>query len=215
MEKGNMITKLKSLFFTTVLGGVTVILPLVILSIVFTWFFKFVTGLIQPFTNILVSRTHYKEIVADAIVLVVIVSFCFFLGLFVRTKVGHYFVTLFENRLLRAAPGYEMIKEMVLQLLGNKKNTNFSSVVLVRVFSAETLSLGFVVDELSDGWLTVFVPTSPNPTTGFAFHVKSDQVIPLDIKVEEGMKNIISCGFGSSKLFNVGASIKKNKGFFA
>jgi uncharacterized membrane protein len=47
--------------------------------------------------------------------------------------------------------------------------------------------------------LNVFVPTSPNPTTGFLFMVPEKDAIPMNMSVEEGLKMIISFGMTNSE----------------
>ena len=136
---------------------------------------------------------------APLIVLSVIILGCFCFGLFVRTKLGLMIYMGFENSFLSKAPGYRMIKETVNQLLG-KKTSPFSSVALVQIFENETLVTAFITDRHDNGKVTVFVPTGPNPTTGFIYHLDKKYVHPVDIAVEDAMRSVISCGAGSEKL---------------
>ena len=87
---------------------------------------------------------------------------------------------------------------LVMQSLGKKKFP-FSSVVLVQMYDNETLMTGFITDEYPDGRCSVFVPTGPNPTTGFIFHLKSEYVHPGNVSVEEANRSMISCGAGMGK----------------
>jgi len=191
--------KMKSFVMTSLLGGVMVVLPVAILVIVFGWIFNLVTNIIQPFTDLLVAKSDLKEIIADVLVLAIILTACFAVGVIVKTKFGKFIYSAVEHRLLKAAPGYSLIKETVLQILGNKK-TPFSSVALVRIFGNDTLVTAFVTDEHPDGSFSVFVPTGPNPTSGNIYHLKGEYVHPVDIPVEEAMRSIISCGAGSAQL---------------
>jgi len=191
--------KIKSFIVTSLLGGVMVILPVAILGAVFGWVFSFTTNLIQPLTNLIVANSDLKEIIADAIVLFVIFIVCFSVGLIVRTRFGKFVYHVIEHRLLKIAPGYTLIKETVLQILGNKKSP-FSSVALAQIFGNDTLVTSFVTDEHSDGSFSVFVPTGPNPTSGNIYHLKGEHVHPIDVPVEDAMRSIISCGAGSARL---------------
>ena len=47
---------------------------------------------------------------------------------------------------------------------------------------------------------TVFVPTGPNPTSGFIYHLPNEYIHKVDVKVEDAMRSVISCGTGSSAL---------------
>lgn len=192
--------KIKDFFTTSLLGGLIVILPIALLYIVFKWFFNKITDIIQPLTNLVISKSsiHY-EILADVLVLVVIFIIFFLVGVFVKTKLGTWAYRGVETKILKAAPGYSLIKETVLQLIGKKKSF-FSSVVLVQIFQNDILATGFVTDEHADGSYTVFVPTGPNPTTGFIYHMPAKYVHLTPTSVEAAMRSIISCGAGSAAL---------------
>jgi len=191
--------KLKSFILTTLLGGVTVILPVAILAFVFGWIFNLVTGMIQPFTDMIVAKGQMREIAADLTVITIILAVCFVIGLLIRTQLGKFLFHIIENKLLKVAPGYTLVKETVLQIFGNKKSP-FSSVALAQIFCNETLATCFITDEHEDGSFSVFVPTGPNPTSGNIFHLKGKYVHPVNVSVEETMRSIISCGAGSSSL---------------
>lgn len=205
-----MLTRTKNFFKTTILGGVIVILPAVILILAFKWLFGMVGNAIEPLTSFaeeqLPLSADYNKFIAPVIVISVIVIACFFFGLFVRTKLGQMIYSAFENSFLSKAPGYKMIKETVNQLLG-KKTSPFSSVALVNIYGNDTLMTAFITDRHDNGMITVFVPTGPNPTSGFIYHVKADYVHPVTVPVEDAMRSVISCGAGSDKLIN---GMKKN-----
>jgi uncharacterized membrane protein len=185
-----MLKRTKNFFRTTLLGGVIVILPAIILILAFKWLFGVVGSAIEPLTKLVVETLpvpqEYNRPVAMLIVVSVIILGCFFFGLFVRTKLGQ-------------APGYKMIKETVNHLLG-KKASPFSSVALVNIYGNETLMTAFITDRHDNGMVTVFVPTGPNPTSGFIYHLNQSQVHPVSVSVESAMRAVISCGAGSGDL---------------
>jgi len=193
--------KIKTFVRTSLLGGLVVILPVTILIFAAKWIFTLVTNMIQPLTNILLKSFQLPEIFADFIVFTVIVAVCFSVGIFVRTQLGKWIYQIIENRVLKVAPGYNLIKETVLQFIGNKKPP-FSSVALVQIYQNDTLATAFVTDTHKDGRYTVFVPTGPNPTSGNIFHLKKKYVHLIDVPVESTMRSIISCGAGSTQLID-------------
>ena len=200
-----MIKQTKNFIKTTLIGGVIVILPTIILVFAFKWLFGMVSNGIKPLTDLVVN-THalpdrYDQLIATALVIFVIVIGCFTLGLFVRTRVGKWIYNGIEGSLLSKAPGYKMVKETVNQFLGKKKSP-FSSVALVQVFGNDTMITAFITDRHDNGMVTVFAPTGPNPTSGFIYHVKQEFVHPVDISVEDAMRSVISCGAGSDQLIN-------------
>ena len=113
---------------------------------------------------------------------------------------GYFLHSTVENRVLKIAPGYSLIKETVVQILGSSRKSLFSSVALVQLFGNETLASAFITDRHADGSYTVFVPTGPNPTSGNIFHLKAEYVHPVNVPIEDAIRSIISCGAGSSKL---------------
>lgn len=198
-----MLQRTKNFLRTTILGGIIVILPTIILVLAFKWLFGVVAEAIRPLTNLVVGTIplpdRYDQTIATLIVLAVIVATCFFVGLFVRTRIGRWVYEGFENSLLSKTPGYKMVKETVNQFLG-KKASPFGSVALARIFENDTKVTAFVTDRHADGTVTVFVPTGPNPTSGFIYHLDQKYVHPVKVSVEEAMRSVIACGAGSGKL---------------
>ena len=176
---------------------------MIILGFAFKWLFGIVDSAIEPLTDLLISTLtlpgEYDEFVATVIVLTVIIIGCFTVGLFVRTRLGRWVYEGFERSLLSKAPGYKMIKETVNQFLG-KKDSPFSSVALAQIFENDTKVTAFITDRHDNGTITVFVPTGPNPTSGFIYHLDQKYVHPVDVSVEDAMRSVISCGAGSDAL---------------
>jgi uncharacterized membrane protein len=191
--------KLRTLIRTSLLGGVGVILPVAITVFIFKWLFDLITDKIQPLTNLVMAKSQVIEIMADLTVIIIILGVCFLVGVIVKTKLGRFVHERLESRILKIAPGYSMIKEIIMQFI-SKKKVPFSAVALVRIFENSTLMTGFVTDEHADGSYTVFVPTGPNPTSGNIFHLKGQYVQFVDVPVEDAMRSIISCGAGSTAL---------------
>ncbi|MGB5716750.1 MAG: DUF502 domain-containing protein [Gammaproteobacteria bacterium] len=192
--------KLKLFLKTSLLGGVVVILPVAILVSVTVWVFNLITGWISPLTRLLTKDLQINEFIAESFSIILIIATCFFVGMLVRTRLGDLLYRLVETRILKLAPGYSMIKDTVLQLFGNRKDSPFSSVALAQIFCNSTLVTCFVTDTHDDGSFTVFVPTGPNPTSGLIYHLEGRYVHPVAVPVQDAMRSVISCGAGSGKL---------------
>jgi len=197
---------MKNFIKTSLFGGLVVILPTAILGFFFKWLFKLVTDLIQPLTNYASSIYPVPEIVADILVLVIIVLSCFFVGVLVTTRLGNLLHPTFDDVLQKLAPGYRMVKEVVVQIFGSAENSPFSNgmVARVKIFGMDcpTEVTALVVDRSLQDSYTVFVPTGPNPTSGNIFHVMKEQVtLYPDIKLDSAMRSVIACGAGSAELF--------------
>lgn len=200
--------RIKTFIKTSLLGGLAVILPGALLFLIFKWLFNWVTDIIQPLTNLVLARGEFQEFVADAIVMGIILFCCFVVGTIVKTKIGQYIQENLENHILKIAPGYPIIKSVVMQFIGKKKSP-YSSVALVQPFQNDTLMTAFITDAHDDDWYTVFAPTGPNPTTGFIFHLRGEYIQPVNVAVEEALRSVISCGAGSTNLIQRFAKVKK------
>ena len=199
-------SKLNSFIKQSVIGGTLVLLPLVILAFVFRWIFYFVTDLIQPITDYLISNYHLPELLADALVILIILLSCFIIGSIVSTSIGRWIHSHFDKYLTRMAPGYRVIKEIVGQFFGDPDSSPFArgEVARVRLFGLDcpTSVTAIVTARHSDGTITIFMPTGPNPTSGNIYHVPQELVeLYPDTSLEVMMKTIIACGAGSEKIF--------------
>jgi len=195
--------KLQSFIALTFLGGITVVLPIAILMILFQWLFALVTGVIQPLTNILTSRADVRELMADAIVLLLLISVCFGIGLLIKTGVGAWVHRWLDKGLAKFAPGYSTIRDVVVQFVGGSEESSILSgqVALVRIYQDSELLVTAIVTAQHKHGYTVFVPTAPVPTSGMVYHLPTASVKLLpDVSVEQAMKTVIACGAGSQAI---------------
>lgn len=194
--------RLKNFFRTTALGGLAAILPLVLIIIFFRWIINLVQKYLEPLVG-LINTDSELMIVGLYILAVIAIIFLFFLlGLFIQTRIGRFFRTILEEQYLMKIPGYKLARETVMQFFGKQKSF-FREVVLVDIFNSGTLMTGFITDDHDDSdFLTVFVPTGPNPTSGNIYHVLRERTVRTSTTVDNGMKSIISCGAGSSNIFS-------------
>ncbi|HPJ67945.1 MAG TPA: DUF502 domain-containing protein [Desulfobacteraceae bacterium] len=202
--------KLRNFVKTSLIGGIAVILPVTILFLIFKWIFNFIINIIQPLTNLLVARSNLQELVAILIVICIILSVCFFVGVLVRTRVGRFIHEHLDKRLSKIIPGYGAVKTTVSQFF-DRKSTPFYSVALVRGFDDESLMTAFITDNHPDGSYTVFVPCGPNPTTGYILHMKKEHVHPVPVSAEVALRSVISCGAGSQPILAAFHRNEKNK----
>ena len=194
--------RFKNFLFTTLLGGVTVILPVVIFVWVINIVIHLVGAVIAPLSYLI--QFDIAPVVIDLLSIIIIVLVCFATGLIIRTRVGNAIYAYIEKQWLERLPVYSSIRDIVQQFTG-KKRTAFKQVVILAPYGGETLMTGFVTDEDGDDF-TVFVPTAPNPTNGFVFHMKRAQLKFLDVKTEDAMRTVVGMGAGSQSLIKYGKS---------
>lgn len=136
--------------------------------------------------------------------LVIALLLIFLVGFFANNFFGKKFIVLVENILAKIPvikTIYQGVKHLTAGVMSDKKI--FSRVVLLEFPIKGLLFIGFVTGEDStlfpDGstkkMLKVFIPTTPNPTSGFFCLAAEEQVKPLDISVDEAFKLIISAGY--------------------
>lgn len=194
--------RLRNFFRTTALGGLVAILPLVLIIIFFRWIINIIQRYLEPLVNIINTDSQLMIIALYIIAVIAIIFLFFLLGLFIQTRVGRFFRTALEEQYLSKIPGYKLARETVMQFFGKQKSF-FREVVLVDIFGSGTLMTGFITDDHEDSdFMTVFVPTGPNPTSGNIYHVLKEKTYRTKASVDTGMKSIISCGAGSSNIFS-------------
>ncbi|MFT7186519.1 MAG: putative membrane protein [Pseudohongiellaceae bacterium] len=189
----------------TLLGGLVILLPVALLMMGLRWLFKLVTDLIQPLTSLVTTVIGMPEIFADILVLAGMAGLCFVAGWFVSTAGGAWFHSKFDVRLAKYAPGYQMVRDIVGQFLGDASKSPFANgeVAIVRLFDNDTEVTAIVTSKHENGRYTVFMPTGPNPTSGNIYHVTKEQVtLCPDITVSDAMRTIIGCGAGTGDLLS-------------
>lgn len=125
----------------------------------------------------------------------------YIIGLFTANFVGRRTLGAIEqlfDRLPFVKSVYRLLKQ-VAELFSSNKKQQFQRVALVKFPNAETRVVAFVTNSFRDPrtdveLVTVFMPTTPNPTTGFLFITPRSDVIELDWNIEEAIKAIISGG---------------------
>lgn len=96
---------------------------------------------------------------------------------------------------------YPHVKQIVDFLFSDDKQLKFSRVVMVQYPSKGIWSIGFhtgrsmdSINQRAGDSVTVFIPSSPTPFTGYAINVPRSEIIELPISVEEAVRFVVSCG---------------------
>ena len=192
----------------SLVGGLVVLLPLAIIGFFFRWIYRIVTDITSPVSAILIRAFEWPEVVADFIGAAVLVLICFVVGNLVTTRLGGWAWHRMEERVMAWLPGYRSVREVIAQVLGGKEDSPFARGEVARVWlygrDIDVSVLGLLTSDHPDGRVAVFVPTGPNPTSGFIYLVNRD-VITLcpEIRVEQMMKVVVACGAGTGQLFEV------------
>ncbi|MBR1756310.1 MAG: DUF502 domain-containing protein [Alphaproteobacteria bacterium] len=137
--------------------------------------------------------------------LVLLITALMLVGMLTTGYVGKFFVKLWE-RIIRKMPvvsSFYSLMKQIFETFLSQKSRSFSEVVLVQyprkdlwtiAFVSKDETGGEVADKVGQKMLSIYVPTTPNPTSGFLIFVPENDVIKLDMSVEDGIKYVLSCG---------------------
>ena len=192
------------------LTGLLTLLPIWLVWIVFKFVFGLLSGISQPLIGPLTARIAARDPqmfgwlaeswVQTAVALLVTVAFIILVGALARRVVGRTLLAWFEalvGRIPLAKTIYASARQL-LDLLQTKPDGT-QRVVLIDFPHNEMKSVGFVTrilhDEITGVELAaVYVPTTPNPTSGYLEVVPMDKLTPTDWTVDQAMTFIISGG---------------------
>jgi len=196
-------------------GGLLIVLPLLITVWLLSILFNVIDTRVTPWVLAALRAAgtpgleRWPARVAVPLIGVVLTAALIYLaGLLTGNLVGRRILALFESTMLRI-PLVKGIYGAARQLLDAVSLTGkkpFSRVVLVEFPRKGIWTVGFVTQERKHGIggpegtaaaLSVFVPTAPNPTSGWVLFVPESELIELDVTVEQGLKLIVSGGIVS------------------
>lgn len=185
-------------------AGLIIVLPSVLTLYIVWLLFSFVGGFISPFMRVFLRNIVGQEVLDP---LTTLVSVLVTVGLIVLVGITatHVSQRMFEKAeaVLRRIPIVRGIYGSIRQIIDlvMAKDSAFQRVGMIEYPRKGIHALCFVTSRhrwdipgRSDPTVTVFLPTSPNPTSGFFMLVPEKEVILLDISVDEAMKMIVSGG---------------------
>jgi uncharacterized membrane protein len=183
----------RNLVANTVVGGLFVLLPVYLAVLVLLKGMQSVMGLLRPISALLPDWMPAKNFLSLLAVLLV----CLAVGAAVRTRVGRVLRERIEVSLFGRLPGYGLFRSLTQRLAG-KSEENAWRPALAEIEDA--LVPAFIVEELDDGRLTVFVPSVPTPFAGAVYILSGDRVHPVDVPFTQAIKSVSRWGSGSKEL---------------
>lgn len=211
-----MLQRLKQDLKNDLIAGLLVVIPLattIWLTItIANWVVRFLTRIpkqINPFIDLNPILSNLLNLLIG---LAVPLFSILLIGLMARNIVGRWLLEVGE-RVLQAIPlagsVYKTLKQLLETLLRDSNN-RFRRVILVEYPRKGLWAIAFVTGTLessvsppgSGSFLSVFIPTTPNPTTGWYAVVPEGDVINLTMSVEDAFKVVISGGIVGPNLVN-------------
>jgi len=194
-------TSLRNAFFT----GLLLLAPLVVTVWAVTYIISLVGGSVRPlYDRFLPESLSHVPFLWDVLATFIVFALISLLGYISRYFLGKFLLGLGE-RVLQAIPGvntvYSSVKQIVATFSSEKRNL-FSKVVLIEFPRPGMYAIAFLTNKAQgepqartaeEVW-TLFVPTTPNPTSGFLVMLPKSKLVELDMSVGDGMKFVISGG---------------------
>ena len=176
------------------LTGILVVVPLGATVLILIWIFTSIDNILQPVIQLILGRPVPGVGFGITIVLIYLV------GVIASNVVGKRLIQYGESLLARI-PVFRPLYSSIKQILGSFSSpgkTGFVQTVLVEFPRKGIWTIGFITNEspTQSGkvQLSIFIPTSPNPTSGFLQIVSEEEVVRTDIPVDEALKMVVSAG---------------------
>lgn len=201
------VNKIKSIIRGYFLAGLLILAPIMIVAVVFQWIFGGILGWIENVPLRWIFGGQNSEVAG-------FVRFLLIIGILLGGVIGVSVIGFF-SRLYFGKKVFEWLKEgiekiplfgpiyssldQLFKAISSSGGKQFNRVVYVEYPRKEMWTVAFVTGQadlkgIPSGYLSVFVPTVPNPTSGFYLMVKETEVIESGLKVDEAFKLILSLG---------------------
>jgi len=181
-------------FKRTILAGIFTIVPLALTGFILVFIFRFLDSVSAPILNIIGFH------IPGLGILLTILS-VYLLGVIIRNVLGRRLFGWGEKIVLAiplVSTIYKTIKQFINAFSGTADGKNFQKVIFLQYPRVGVWTLAFVTGESVDAnsveYYHIFVPTTPNPTSGFFIIIPKRETMLTEMTVEEGIKMVISGG---------------------
>ena len=199
-KKRSVLARLRNNF----IAGVVVLIPIGI-TVYLTLLITKISSKILPKE---LNPNHYLPYNIPGVEIIISIILITFIGWLSLSFIGKRLLEIFNN-ILKRIPILRTIYSAFSQMLDifTKSDENTKSVVLVEYPRKGSWAVGFATKEnkgeisnkLKQNLVNVFVPTTPNPTSGFLLMFPKEEVIYLDMSFEEASRFIVSAGSSEPK----------------
>jgi len=179
-------------------------IPLVAMVLIMKWLFDIIDGILEPALEPLIGNAY------PGVGFVVMVILVYLAGLVAANVLGRRAIRYGESWLERvplAREIYYVFRQILDSLMMSQKG-GFKEVVLVEFPRPGMTTVAFVTNTVRDSkgqeLLNIYVPTAPNPTSGFFQMVPPESVIHTKMSVEDATKMVVSAGMVSPPVIELG-----------
>jgi len=205
-------SKLRSALRNKFIAGILTLIPIAITIYVLKLFINFFNSIVGPAIDLLTMQYLGVEIPGLGFITAIILIYL--LGVFTTNFIGRKLFNLFE-KWLSYIPLVRTIYNTSKKILSafSLSKEGFEKVVFLEYPRKGIWSMGFVTGQTEgrDGtvFYNIFLPTTPNPTSGWMLFLPKDDVIPSNMSVDQGLKTLISAGSISAPQMSFYDSLKK------
>ena len=204
--KKTLVMRLRNYFLT----GLLVTAPPALTIYLAILFVNFIDGKVRHLIPKEYNPEQYLPFGIPGLGVVVVIIFLTVLGAFTTGYLGRLLVRIWERmweKIPLVSGIYSTFKQLFETVFSQKSNA-FRQVVMVEFPRKDAWTVAFVTSDVpymlskalkDDDMVSVYVPTTPNPTSGYWSLYHKKDVIPLDISVEDGLKMVISLGIVSKR----------------
>lgn len=182
---------------TTIVGGIVILVPILILVLLLKKVLGYAQRLAQPLANHLPLDSAIGIVVADIIILVALSLLCFIAGLIAKSSLANRMVETAESKFLWNVPGYMQFKAVIDSL---NPDSDFRSTRAILCKAGDRWQFGYELERASDGRVVVFLPGAPNPWSGTVFVVEPEGIRPVDAPVVQVARCLRRLGRGGAQL---------------
>jgi uncharacterized membrane protein len=183
----------RELLTSTVVGGVFIVVPLYLALLLLLKGMKSAASLVRPIAVLLPDWLPAEDFFSLMLVLLA----CFLVGAAVRTRAGRMAREKIERMFFERLPGYALLRSLTQRLAEDGDETAWKPAL---VELEDALVPCFIIEELDDGRLTVFVPSVPTPLAGAVYILARERVHPLDVPFTQAIRSVSRWGSGSKEL---------------
>lgn len=189
------------------LTGIITLLPILVFIVIIVWLGDLILGWVGRITSLfpqsMWDALGLPEIVVNILGFIILCSIVWFVGFIMnQNRIGKKIKDWF-NPIISRIPILNSLSKITNQVTRTLKDTNsFKEVVLVKFPTEKSWSVGFITgenpevfrEEMEEDLVSVFIPTTPNPTNGFLVLMESKDLKRTSIPVATAISFIISMG---------------------
>jgi uncharacterized membrane protein len=185
--------------YSRMLTGVVFVVPVILTIWVLQLLYNLLDGPLRSLLNAVLRYTLRWEL-PSGVGLVLTLLALYVTGILATNMLGRRFLEFWESLLARMPIVNSIYNaaRQVVRTLSQPQEKSFQRVVLVEFPSKGLWTIAFQLGTIqtSDGqeWVRVYVPTTPNPTSGFLQFLPKESVRPTEIPVDEALKMVVSGG---------------------